>query len=153
MVNLGTDYGKFIIKVARRVHAGQVLSILPFENGRGEEMLHPSIDGDGWHNVSATFVVLPRGGRLLASIRDPPPPQKWAEGPLGGGGGGGFREGRWGGGIGRVCWGGGVQVGQFGVVVVVGGGGGTGSRYLPLRSLWVRARVRVTKLVEPILVL
>ena len=28
--------------------------------------------------------------------------------------------------------GGGVQVGRFGVV----GGGGTGSRYLPLASLW-----------------
>ena len=29
--------------------------------------------------------------------------------------------------------GGGFQVGRFGVV---GGGGGTGSRYLPLASLW-----------------
>ena len=47
--------------------------------------------------------------------------------------GGGGREGRLGGGVGRVGWGG-SQVGQFGVLV--GGGGGTGSRYLPLPSLW-----------------
>ena len=38
-------------------------------------------------------------------------------------GGGSGREGQ---------LGGGVQVGRFGVV----GGGGTGSRYLPLASLW-----------------
>ena len=36
----------------------------------------------------------PRGGRLLASVRDSPPQYKWAEGPRGGGGGG-----FWGGGL------------------------------------------------------
>ena len=66
---------------------------------------------------------LPRGGRLLAFVRDSPPPVEVGRRPLGGGGGGGgggaleggFREGRWGGGSGRGD-GGGVQVGQFGVV-------------------------------------
>ena len=87
-----------------------------------------------------------RVGRLLAFVRDSPPSRNGLKAPRGGGGGaleggvqggatggGGFREGQLGGGgaVRRVGWG-----GALGGAIWGGGGGGTGSRYLPLPSLW-----------------
>ena len=64
----------------------------------------------GQSSTTATvFVLLHRGGRLLAFISDSLPPVEVGRRPPEGGGGhwrGGFREGRWGGGaVGRVGWG------------------------------------------------
>ena len=73
--------------------------------------------------------MLSRGGRLLAFVRDSPPPVEVGRRPLGGGGGGGgaleggFREGRWGGGqSGGSVGGGGSRWGNLGWW---GGGGST----------------------------
>ena len=89
--------------------------------------------------------VLSTHGGAVSSLlyaTPPPPSRSGPKAPWWGGGGGGVqggargggREGRLGGGGGwEGQLGGGSQVGQFGVVV---GGEGTGSRYLPLPSLW-----------------
>ena len=78
----------------------------------------------------------PRGGRLLASVRDSPPPSRSGPKAPGGGGGGGdgrggggFKEGRGGGAVGRVGWGGGPG-GE-----IWGGEGGAGGHRLPLPPL------------------
>ena len=68
----------------------------------------------------------------------PPPSRSGPKAPWGGGGGGG---GGIGGGVQGGAMGGGVQGGAMGVGSRWGnlgwwGGGGTGSRYLPLPSLW-----------------
>ena len=91
----------------------------------------------GIKSTSGSTRIVPRVGRLLAFVRDSPRPSRnGPKAPRGGGAGGiggGFREGRWGGGaVGRVGLGGGGPGGA----IWGGGGGGTGSRYLPLPSLW-----------------
>ena len=79
-------------------------------------------------------------GGAVPSLLDatPPPSRSGPKAPGGGGGGGGaleggFREGRWGGGRSGGSVGGG---GPGGAIWGGEGGGGTGSRYLPLASLW-----------------
>ena len=74
-------------------------------------IVHLNTCSVGWVGVSSPEGVScfeSRGGRLLAFVRNPPPPSvEVGQRPLGGGGGGGSREDR---------LGGGVQVGHFGVV-------------------------------------
>ena len=116
--------------------------------GPGHWKVTPGVVGGG--DVWGRGQPRPRGGRLLACVRDSPPSRSGPKAPWGGGGGGGggggaleggsgrgdggggFREGRWeGGGFGRVGWGGGGPGGA----IWGSGGGGIGSRYLPLPSL------------------
>ena len=88
--------------------------------------------------------------------RLPPPSRSGPKAPRGGGGGGGGAlegggsgRGDGGGGGREGQLGGGVQVGQFGVV----GGGAQAPVTSPCPPSGVRARARVTELVEPVLVL
>ena len=91
-----------------------------------------SISSSNGPGEQGPICAQPRGGRLLAFRRDPPPVEVGRRPPRGGGGGGGggigggVQGGAMGGGGGWEGWRGGVQVGQFGVVGWGGGGGGGG---------------------------
>ena len=90
---------------------------------------------------------LPRGGRLLAFVRDSPRPNrngpKALKGGVGGGGiGGGLQGG--GGGAGGLVGGGGVRVGQFGVVGLGGGGGAPLTSPCPLSNHTITINLTLT---------